>query len=213
MRDKKHSLLEGLTRKNAVLSEGMVIAPIVVLCDTLPKGAMLSLAFSLLTFLAVAIGSYYPRKLPYAVRVILYALTAALLYIPVALFCEFISPDVYASLGTMYVPGIAEAASAAVMYLPLLAVNSFIVLHSELYFYRMQRGPMLISLLCHCLGFSLTACMIGFLREILAYGSVAGHVVDMPLVMHALATPWGGFILLGILCALHRVLFLKKEEA
>ena len=191
----RHST-DGLFKGNAVLSGGMVIAPLVVCCDTLGKALMVALAFACLTILTVGIGSFYPRRFPYAVRVLLYALTAALLYIPTALLCEFLAPDCYAAVHGLY--------------LPLLSVNSFIVLHSELYFYRLPRRRMLVSLLFHSLGFAMAACAAGIVRELAAYGCIAGHVVDMPLVMRFFGTPGGGFLTLALLCALYRVLTRKR---
>lgn len=202
---------DGLFRHNSVLSEGMVIAPIVVCCDTLRKSLLLSLAFGIITVLTVTVGSFYPRKLPYAFRIILYALTASVIYIPTALLCEFVSPPTYAALTSMTLPGAGTVSGAAFLYLPLLSVNSFIVLHSELHFYHYKRGRMLGVLLAHAAGFTLTACLVGLIREILGCGTILGYAVDMPLVMSGLCAPWGGFILVGILAAAHRHLFRKKR--
>lgn len=212
MNRNKLPLTDGFLHKNTVLSEGMVIAPIVVCCDTVLKALLLSLAFACITILTVLIGSFYPRRFPYAIRIILYAITAAALFIPTALLCEYISPSVYAALGSMPMPGTDTPTEAAAMYLPLLSVNSFIVLHSELHFYHMRRPVMLASLLSHTAGFCLTACLCGMVREILAHGSIAGHVVDMPLLMRGFAAPWGGFIILGVLCALYRFFSGKRRE-
>lgn len=197
--NRKFSVTDGFLRRNAVLSEGMVIAPIVVCCDTLQKSLLLSLVFACITILTVSISSFYPRRLVYAIRIILYALTAALLFIPTSLLVEQLpfAPTAYGSM---------------VMYLSLLSVNSFIVLHSELYFYRLRRLVMLAVLVCHTAGFCLAACLTGCIRELLAYGSIGGHVVDMPLLMQGFSAPWAGFVVLGVLCALHRVIFPKKED-
>ena len=145
-------------------------------------------------------------------RIVLYALTAAALYIPAAMLCEYISPSVYGSLGSMVVPGQGIVPDAAAMYLPLLSVNSFIVLHSELHFYHMRRPVMFVSLLAHTAGFLMAACACGAVRELLAHGSLLGHVVDIPLLMRGFAAPWGGLVILGALCALHRVIFRKKVD-
>ncbi len=196
MKKYRFSVLDGMLRRNAVLAQGMVIAPIVVCCNTLINALVLSLAFALITFLTVCIASFYPKKIVYAARIILYALTAAAVYIPVAFLIDYINPDVQGEL--------------LGLYLPLLAVNSFIVLHSELYFYRMRRRIMWITLFFHIVGFCLTAAAVGAVRELLAFGTLAGHLVDMPLVMQGTAAPWAGFVLLGVLCALHRRLFPKK---
>ena len=211
--DSDRAYKDGLFRHNAVLSEGMVIAPLVVCCDTMRKSLLLSLGFAVITILTVLIGSFYPKRLPYAVRIILYALTASALYIPAALLCEYISPSTYAALSSMQLPGMGTVPGAAFMYLPLLSVNSFIVLHSELHFYHFKRTAMLGVLIAHAAGFALTACLLGAIREILAYGSIFGYAVDMPLVMKGLGTPWGGFVLLGLLAGIHRYLFRKKQEA
>lgn len=198
MNKTRFSVFDGMFRKNAVLAEGMVIAPIVVCCDTLPNAVMLSLVFACITFLTVLLASFYPKKLPYACRIVLYALTASLLYIPVAFLCNFLN----LSAGS-------NAAELA-MYVPLLTVNSFIVLHSELYFCRLRRRVMLPVLFFHIAGFCLTAAAVGLIREILAYGTIWGRAVDMPLLLHGFSAPWAGFILLGLLCALHRKCFPRK---
>ncbi len=192
MKKRKFSVFDGLFSRNAVLAEGMVIAPIVVCCDTLPKALILSLAFACITFLTMAVASLYPKRLAYAVKIVLYAITAAVVYIPVAMLCDFLN---YADIG---------------IYLPLLAVNSFIVLHSELYFRRFRKRVMFPVLVFHIAGFCVTAAAVGLVREILAYGTICGRVVDMPLLMQGFSAPWAGFILLGVLCALHRKLFPKK---
>ena len=192
MKQNKFSAIDGLFRRNAVLAEGMVIAPIVVCCDTLSKALILSLAFACITFLSVSIASFFPKSIPYALRIILYAITSALIYIPVAMLCSYLN---FAVIG---------------MYLPLLTVNSFVVLHSELYFYKLQKRLLLPALFLHIAGFCLTAVIIGLVREILAYGTICGRVVDVPVLMQGLSAPWAGFILLGILCAVHRKFFPKK---
>ncbi len=188
----RFSVLDGALRKNAVLAEGMVIAPIVVCCNTLPKALILSLMFACITLLTVLISSFYPKKLPFAVKVVLYALTGALVCAPVSLLYTYLN---YASIG---------------IYFPLLAVNSMIVLHSELYFFRLRRRVMLPALLFHIAGFCLTAILVGLVREILAYGTICGRAVDMPLLLQGFSAPWAGFILLGVLCALHRNIFPKE---
>lgn len=192
MKQNKFSAIDGLFRRNAVLAEGMVIAPIVVCCDTLPKALILSLAFACITFLSVSIASFFPKSIPYALRIILYAITSSLIYIPVTMLCSYLN---FAVIG---------------MYLPLLTVNSFVVLHSELYFYKLQKRLLLPALFLHIAGFCLTAVIIGLVREILAYGTICGRVVDVPVLMQGLSAPWAGFILLGILCAVHRKFFPKK---
>ncbi len=69
---------------------------------------------------------------------------------------------------------------------------------------------MLPVLFFHIAGFCLTALLAGLVREILAYGTICGRAVDMRLLLQGFSAPWAGFILLGVLCALHRKIFPKK---
>lgn len=197
MKKKAFSVFDGLLSRNAVLSEGMVIAPIVVCCDTLYKALMLCLAFSCITFFTVLICSLYPRNTVYAVKVIRCALTASILYLPVSMLCSRVQPELAAALG---------------IYLPLLVFNSFIVLHTELHFFTVRSRIMVPMLLSHILGFCLTAVLIGGVREILAYGTLCDRVVAMPLVLRGLRAPWAGFVLLGVCCAWHRKLFPREQR-
>ncbi len=195
MKTQRFSVFDGLFRRNAVLAEGMVIAPIVVCCSTLRNALMLSLAFACITFLTVCIGAFYPKRLPYALKITLYALTACVCYLPAVMLCRHLDPQATAAIG---------------IYLPLLTVNSFIVLHSQLHFYPLRKRVMLPVLLFHIAGFAAAAVIVGVIRELVAFGTVYGHVVDMPLLMQGFSAPWAGFILLGLLCALHRAIFPQK---
>lgn len=197
MKKKGFSIFDGLLSRNAVLSEGMVIAPIVVCCDTLYKALMLCLAFSSITLLTVFTCSLYRRNTVYAVNIICYAVTASIFYFPAAVLCSWADPQLAASLG---------------IYLPLLVFNSFIVLHTELHFFTVRKRVMVPMVFFHVLGFCLTAVLIGAVREILAYGTLCDQVVSMPLVLRGLRAPWAGFILLGIFSALHRKLFPKERR-
>ncbi|MEE5993216.1 MAG: Rnf-Nqr domain containing protein [Oscillospiraceae bacterium] len=193
------SKVNGFLNGNAVLEKGMVIAPIVICCTTLHNALLVSVAFALITFVTVCICQFYSKNLNYAMRIVCYALTGAAMTIPVLSLCRALQPDYYDTAGDM-----------TAIYLPLLSVNSFIVLYAESYFYQLPRKIMPISLFFHILGFCGVACLVGIIREILSFGTILGNAVDMPLLMRGFSAPWGGFILLGILCALHRVIFSKK---
>ncbi len=197
----KFSVMDGLLKGNAVLAKGMVIAPIIICCTTLQNALLVSIAFALITMITVCIGASYSKDFSYAVRTILYALTGAGVSIPVLLICRAINSNFYDNAGTM-----------TAVYLPLLSVNSLIVLYAESYFYKMPRKKMPVALFFHILGFCAVACIVGAVREILAYGTIMGNAVDMPLLMKGFSSPWGGFLLLGGLCALHRIIFSEKSD-
>ena len=189
MNDRRKALMGGILGDNIVLSGLMVISPVIVCGDTLKNAAALVYAFSAITFLAVLISSFIPQKLPYTVKVILYAVIAAIIYIPV----KFASKQLYP-----------ESISRIGIYFPLLAVNSLIVFQTEAKFFRMNKRDMIISLIFCILGFDIVMLITGFLRELFAYGTINNHIVDMNTLMDGLSKPFGGFIFLGLMCGAYR---------
>lgn len=181
----------GLLRKNTVLSGGLVISPIVFAATNGRNALMLSFAFTAITFVAVLIGSFIPRKLVYTLRIILYTMIAAAVYIPAMMTLELYFPDARTSLG---------------IFLPLLITNALIVSKTESRFYRQGKAEMLMDVVMYILGFDAAALLVGILRELLANGTFFGIAVTLRANLPVLAYPFGGFLLLGLLAALHRVL-------
>lgn len=189
MNKPQNTLTSGLLSDNTVLSACMVISPVIMCGDTLQNALALVYAFSSITFISVLVSSFVPKRLPYTVKIIIYALISSLVYIPVRLAAQDFYPSSIERIG---------------IYYPLLAVNSLIVYQTELKFFRMKKNRMIGSLVFHILGFDTVMLITGLVREILAYGTINGQMVDMDTLMSGLAQPFGGFIFLGILCGIYR---------
>ena len=144
-----------------------------------------------MTFFSVMIGSFVPKRLPYAAKIIIYAVISSIVYIPVRTAAREFFPEVITNIG---------------IYFPLLAVNSLIVVQSETKFYRMKRGAMTGSLVFYILGFDAVMIVTAFIRELLAYGTINGRLVDADTLISGLGMPFGGFIFLGLMCGLYRKL-------
>lgn len=185
----KNAITSGLLSDNTVLSACMVVSPVIMCGDTLKNAIAMIYAFSVITFLSVLIASFVPGKLPYTVKIIIYALVSSLIFIPVKLLAENIYPESIERIG---------------IYYPLLAVNSLIVYQTEAKFFRMKKLKMMGSLIFYILGFDTVMLITGFLRELLAYGTINSRMVDMNTLVSGLAQPFGGFIFLGILCGIYR---------
>ena len=178
----------------------MVISPVIICGDNLKNAEVLIYAFSAITFLSVLICSFVPKKLPYAAKVIIYAIISSLVYIPVKLAAQEFYPESIARIG---------------MYYPLLAVNSLIVFQTEAKFFRMKRAEMAVSLIFYILGFDLVMLLTGFLRELFAYGTINSKIVDVNTLISGLSQPFGGFIFLGLMCGAYRAIraAVSKKEA
>ena len=85
---KRNSVFDGLLNDNTVLSSLMVISPVIMCGDTVRNAIAVIYAFSAITFFSVVIGSFVPRKLPYAIRVIIYTLISSLVFVPVKMVAQ-----------------------------------------------------------------------------------------------------------------------------
>ena len=185
------SPVDGLLRDNTVLSAGMVISPIIICGNNLQNAVALIYAFSIITLFSVALASFVPQKLPYAAKIIAYAIISSAIFIPVKILTEQIYPQCSESIG---------------IYFPLLAVNSLIVYQTEVRFFKMRKLKMISSLVFYILGFDFVILLVGFIRELLAYGTIYNHVVNMDSIISGIGAPFGGFIVLGLLCGIFRKL-------
>ncbi len=191
MKNKKRSVFDGLLADNTVLSSCMVISPVIICGDTLRNAEALAMAFTSITLLSVLISSFTPKKLPYAVKIIIYAVISSLIYIPVRMAAQEFFPGIITRIG---------------IYFPLLAVNSLIVVQTETKFFRMKRLKMIPTLLFYVAGFDAVIIITAFIRELLAYGTINNRMVDADTLISGLSQPFGGFIFLGLLCGLYRAL-------
>ena len=189
MNERKNSVFDGILGDNLVLASLMVISPVIICGDTIKNALSLIYAFNSITFISLLIGSFVPKKLPYTVKIIIYAVISSLIFIPVRWFAVEFYPDSIERIG---------------IYYPLLAVNSLIVLQSEAKFFRMTRGRMIVSLVFYIIGFDAVMLFTGIVREFLAYGTINGKVTDVDMLISGLSQPFGGFIFLGLMCGVYR---------
>lgn len=187
----KNRSFDGIYRDNTVLSSLMVISPVIICGDTLKNAEALVYAFSAITFISVLISSFVPKKLPYAVKIITYAVVSSLVYIPVRLAAGEFYPESVDRIG---------------IYYPLLAVNSLIVFQTEAKFFRMKKPQMILSLLSYIVGFDAVMLITAVIRELFAYGTINSKMTDVDILISGLAQPFGGFIFLGIFCGIYRKL-------
>jgi len=194
---KKNLILEGLWNDNTVLSAFMVISPVIICGDTLRNALALIYAFSAITFVSVLISSFVPQRLPYAAKIMIYAVISSIVFIPAKLAAQEFFPGVVERIG---------------IYFPLLAVNSLIVFQTEARFFRMKKSRMMISLISYILGFDAVMLITAFIRELFAYGTINSRMVDMDTLISGLGLPFGGFIFFGLFSGIFRKLRSATER-
>lgn len=197
---RKKTIYDGFFYKNPVLIGGLIAGPVIVCTDTLAHALVLCLMFSMLSFISVMFSSFVPRRLVYGLRIIVYSLIATLVYVPLSQVCAEYFPLEFEAMG---------------IYLPLLTVSSLITTQTEFLFNRQDGVTLFVTLLCYILGFDLAALLVGFIRELLAYGTMFGNMTGFRHVMPGLATIPGGFLVTGLLTVCFhklRILFRRRKE-
>ncbi len=197
-RNKKFSVnADGLFRQNIVLMSGLVTAPIIVSATTAERAVMLILSFFLISYTSILLCRFIPRRIVYTVRILLYVVVAAAMYIPTMILLERLFP---------------EAVSGVSLYVELMVVNSFLLAKTETRFYLKPYLEMTVDAFIYVLGYAIAALIVGVLREILAYGTVYTFHLCEPL-MPAAKSPFFGFILVGVLAAFCRGISGRRSAA
>lgn len=187
----------GFFRGNPVLSSYLLLTA-VIMCGSRAETALAAaFAFSVITFVSVMISSFIPKAVPYAVRLMLHGITAAAVYIPVKLFADSFFPDAAAQTG---------------IFFPLAAFNSIIIFHAETKYFTLSRKKAVVSLLTGILGADAVLILVGIIREAVAFGTVFDRVMDINFTVSGIAKPFGGMILLGLLCGIYRF-FVNSADA
>lgn len=188
----KNIITGALLKKNPILVSGLVIAPAVVVADSFFGAAALAAAFSVITFFTLLVSSFVPKNLVYSVRIILYTVIGALVYVPSAILLNYLIPERIEAMGVFF---------------PLLIANGLIISRSETIFFLESKGHMLLDIIFCIIGYDAAVLIFGAIREILGTGMIGGRIIGMPIMISGLRYPFGGFILLGMLSALLRVIF------
>ena len=192
---------------NPVVMQGMGLAPLVVVATTGQNGLMLAAAVTLLLVpsrvLACLLSRLFPlnsenpapeelqkKLLP---RALVYSLSAAVVYLVAYPILNAVFGTSLLTLG---------------IYLPLLVVEPLLT-------YRFGRVQETVRKavskgLRITVGYALLLVLLGCVREWLAAGTMFGVVVSRPVLPMA-SMPAGGFIVLGVLCAVWRALAQKRK--
>ena len=193
---------------NPVVMQGMGLAPLVVLATTGKNALMLAVSVALLLtpsrMLACLLSRAFPLRdeqpakeelekklLP---RGLIYSGSAAVVYLAV-----------YPILNALF--GVDLLALG--IYLPMLVVEPLLTYR----FGRVQESPRkaLSKGVRITVGYSLLLLLLGCVREWLSAGTVFGHLLSRPILPMA-GMPAGGFIVLGVLCAVWRALAKKQKD-
>ena len=193
---------------NPVVMQGMGLAPLVVVATAGQNGLMLAAAVTLLLVPSRVLACLLSRLVPLRdeeptpeqlqkkllPRALLYAASAAVVYLAAYPILNFVFGTGLLNLG---------------IYLPMLVVEPLLTYR----FGRVQETmhKAVSKGLRITVGYALILFIVGCLREWLALGSVFGIQLSRSVLPMA-SMPAGGFIVLGVVCAVWRALARKHKE-
>lgn len=188
-------MLRGAFIYNPVLTQAIGICTIVAIGATAKISLIFSFILSALLIITEILSSLALKKLSRWLRIAVYMLISTLLILPVSIFMDKNYSELSAAMG---------------IFLPLLAVNSIIVIRCEIFAVNNNVRNSFFDAAAASVGFTAVSLIVGIIREILAYGSVFGKTVTGLPHLSGIALPFGGLLIIGFLAAFHKWLILKK---
>ena len=194
---------------NPVVMQGMGLAPLVVVATTGQNSLMLAAAVALLLVPSRVLACLLSRLVPLRdeeptpeqlqkkllPRALLYAASAAVVYLAAYPILNFVFGTGLLNLG---------------IYLPMLVVEPLLTYRfgrvQETVHKAVSKGVRIT------VGYALLLLVVGIVREWLSLGTVFGAPVGRWALLPLAKMPAGGFIVLGILCAIWRAAAAKRKE-
>lgn len=191
-------LFKGAFIYNPVLTQAIGLCPIAAAAYNVKAAGILSAALTALMIINELFACLVICKLPRWLRVSFYlALSTSLL-------------AAFMSLFDVTNPGISGIAG---IYLPLLAVNSLMVVRCEKFAVTASQGRekkraalyCLFDALSASLGYAAVILAVAFIRQQLLNGELLGLRIPQLPKISAMAMPFGGLLVLGFLAAVHKM--------
>lgn len=195
---KQKIALNNILYQNPVLTYALGISTVVAVATTFYNGLVLSLLIAWINIPVCILSALFYRKWARPYRTLATALTAAVFYtLGVHLLSYF-----PASIPTLFQ-----------YYLPLAVANSLMFNRAVRRITRRTVREATVDILSASLGYGLTACVVGAIRELLKTGAIAGWVWFHPIEpFHMAQAPFFGFIVLGFIAALARSVRLRHDR-
>lgn len=194
----KVKISDGFLRQNAVLMSGLFTGPVIGAATNMESAAAVCLVFTLVTVVSVGLCRLLPKKIAFAVRIVLYALISSLVYIPVTLLAQLLFSQ--------------SLLQSIELYLIIIVINPFILSKTESRFFLRSVPMMFKDLAGFVLGFDCACILVGAIRDILTDSIILNLIVPLPVEVPAAGRVFGGFLLVGMLAGLFRAIFNKYTK-
>lgn len=191
----KDAFWGGIFLANPIIFNALGVTLIVGAATSLQKSLIISVVATLLLLAVNFLSATVFHRLDDLLRIPAYALTSALLLIPIGRFIVYYYPALATSLG---------------IYLPLAAVCGLVIVRAESYASGTSVSFALADALGNGIGFSLICILVGTLRELFGAGKIGGMIVFSGHSFPSAYLSFYPFLLLGIIAAIWQSIRLAR---
>lgn len=193
----KEALIGGMFSANPIVFNALGVTLIVGTATSLQKSLIISAVALVLLVVVNLLTALLYNRLSDLLRLPAYALTAALLLIPIGRFLVYYYPSAAASLG---------------IYLPLTGVCGLVIVRAESYATGSSVPFALADAVGNGLGFGIICVLIGALRELIGSGKIGGFTLIPNYSFPAAYLSFFPFLLLGIISAAWQTVRLRRTR-
>ena len=176
--------------KNPLLFEAIGLCSVVALARSLKLALFLASVTMLQMIVCEVLSSLLLKNVKRYWRVALYVIFSVIVVFPIMYLTLRFFPDIAVNFG---------------IFLPLMAVNSLIALHCERVAVKSDVKKSFIDAVSASLSYGVVAIILGFLRELLANGTIWDIELNLPINIPVITTPFGGLLIIGFLAAALKV--------
>ena len=176
--------------KNPLLFEAIGLCSVVALARSLKLALFLASVTMVQMIVCEVLSSLLLKNVKRYWRVALYVIFSVIVVFPIMYLTLRFFPDIAVNFG---------------IFLPLMAVNSLIALHCERVAVKSDVKKSFIDAVSASLSYGVVAIILGFLRELLANGTIWDIELNLPINIPVITTPFGGLLIIGFLAAALKV--------
>ena len=189
---------KGVLDENPVFSQALALCPMLAVTTSAINGIGMGLATTIVLLASCLIASFASSIIPEQVRIPCFIVISATFTTVVQLLME------------VYIPALHEALG---IFIPLIVVNCIILARMESFAMKNPRITVIFDALGMGIGFTIALSLIGFVRELIGFGTVFGLALlpDAYPGVSLMVLPAGGFFALGFIIAGLTALRRKKE--
>ena len=194
--------LAGAALQNPVLVQATGLTAVIVAATTVQGALIISVVTAVHLVLCEPLAALM-KRVPSWLRVAIYFAIGLAIACPAAFLMDNLM-DTLNEHG--FRQGLTGALAPLRVFLPLMAVNALTATRCERYATLRTPGDALRDALANALGYAAAALLAGCTRELLGYGSLWGVQLSQTLRIRGAWMPFGGFLLLGAMAALLKVI-------